>query len=222
MSGSDLLPLVAVVLRDKAAVEAAEEIESLRKQLMEARLCHRKIEIVASEGTVLATASLEGIEPKKDNRFILCGRYAREMASVQVPVTMVDGIHANKTHLDHLKVRIGGIDAYKLGIHRPLPVNRQDDNDQDQKYFSLAFPTFFRHQNVVTDDNVYQVDIDGHKLILNEIIFTCGSGDSADGMDENVVFKTIQFSALVEEEVDSSSFLLSLRRLFEQAQAAAP
>lgn len=228
MSGSDLLPLVAVVLRDKTAVEAAEEIDSLRKQLVEARLCHRKIEIVAADGTVLATASLEGIEPKKDNSFILSGQYAREMASVHVPVTMVHGIRASKKQLDHLFVRIGGIDAYKLGNHRPLLVNHQVNNDQDEQRFSLKFPSFFRGRGVVTDENIHQVEIDGHKLILNDIIFTCPtvspSGHvvlGADGIDENVVFKALKFSALVVEgAMESNPFLMSLRGLF-QARAEA-
>ena len=77
-----------------------------------------------------------------------------------------------------------------------------------RQYFALKFPSVFRG-HVVTDENIYQVDIDGHKLILNDIIFTCGPGvygrrDILDvnDIDENVVFKTIKFSALVEEEVD--------------------
>ena len=120
MSGSDLLPLVAQVLRDKAVVEAAEEIESLRKQLMEARLCHRKIEIVAADGTVLATASLEGIEPKKDNSFFLSDQFVREMAVSPCSSDNGRWNSCKQEALDHLRVRIGGIDAYKLGNHRPL------------------------------------------------------------------------------------------------------
>lgn len=228
MSGSDLLPLVAQVLRDKAVVEAAEEIESLRKQLMEARLSHRKIEIVAADGTVLATASLEGIEPKKDNSFFLSDQFVRELASVRVPVTMVDGIRANKKLLDHLRVRIGGIDAYKLGNHRPLLFNHHTDNDQDEQYFALKIPSVSRG-HVVTDENIYQLDVDGHKLVINDIIFACGPGvygrhDLLDvnNIDEHVVFKTIKFSALVEKEMESSnSFVSTLRHLFRVQQTRA-
>jgi len=214
MSDSDIAPFVAAALRDKVVLEQGEEIKSLRSDLLEERQSRRKVEIVARDGTVFATGSLEGVEPE-------VGEDCPVPGLMRVKVTMVDDARTcKKSDLSALTIRIGGIDAYSIDQHSAGAVSFRAFDfllPEGEPYYHLflGWPTKLTlglMLGIVPDPCLFPINLDGHNMELDGISFKCGpklpGRDAVDdrsdlvlGEEEvdEVIFKVVMFSAFVGE-----------------------